>query len=80
RVHIDYHVEVDRHYYSAPYTLAGRQLEARSSARTVELFHRGQRVASHRRSYLRGRHTTLPEHMPSSHRRYAEWTPERLIR
>ncbi len=80
RVHIDYHVELDGHYYSAPYTLAGRQLEARSSARTVELFHRGQRIASHRRSYLRGRHTTLPEHMPSSHRRYAEWTPERLIR
>jgi transposase len=47
RVHIDYHVEVDRHYYSVPYTLVGKQLHARFSAATVEVFHRGVRVASH---------------------------------
>jgi transposase len=80
RVHIDYHVEVDHHYYSVPYPLVGKQLEARASAHTVELFHQGVRVASHLRSHARGRHTTLPEHMPEAHRRYAEWTPERLVR
>jgi len=46
----------------------------------VECFHRGQRVASHVRSMLKGRHTTTPEHMPKAHREYAEWTPQRLIR
>jgi len=80
RVNIDYHVEVDGHYYSVPYQLVRKSLEARYSERTVECFHKGQRVASHVRSHLKGRHTTVAEHMPASHRQYAEWTPQRLIR
>lgn len=79
-VNIDYHVEVEGHYYSVPYQLVRRQLEARYSARTVECFHKGQRVASHIRSWLKGHHTTVAEHMPPSHRHYAEWTPQRLVR
>lgn len=79
RVHIDYHVEVDGHYYSVPHNLVKRQLDVRYSATTVECFHQGQRIASHVRSSLKGRHTTVPEHMPKSHREYAQWTPQRLI-
>jgi transposase len=79
RVNIDYHVEVDGHYYSVPSQLVDKALEARYSERTVECFHQGQRVASHPRSQLKGRHTTVAEHMPTSHRSYAEWTPQRLI-
>jgi transposase len=79
RVHIDYHVEVEGHYYSVPYALVHHQLEARISAQTVELFHKGKRVASHRRSWLKGRHTTVAVHMPKAHRHYAEWTPQRLM-
>ena len=80
RVHIDYHVEVDGHYYSVPYTLVKQALEVRLTEHTVECFHRRQRVASHVRSPLKGRHTTVAEHMPKAHRAYAEWTPERLVR
>jgi len=80
RVNIDYHVEIEGHYYSVPYQLVRKTLEARYSERTVEVFHKGQRVASHPRSHLKGRHTTVPEHMPAAHRSYAEWTPQRLIR
>ena len=80
RVHIDYHVEVDGHYYSVPYALVKQSLEARLTATTVECFHKGQRVASHVRSHLKGRHTTVPEHMPKAHREYAEWSPQRLVR
>jgi transposase len=80
RVHIDYHVEVEGHYYSAPYQLVKQELEVRLSANTVELLHGGKRVASHRRSALKGRHTTVAEHMPRAHRQYASWTPERLVR
>lgn len=79
RVHIDYHIEVDHHYYSVPYVLVGQQLDVRLTATTVEVFQRGQRLASQVRSRERGRHTTLPEHMPKSHREYAHWTPLRLI-
>ncbi|MNF52631.1 IS21 family transposase [Pseudomonas borbori] len=79
RAHIDYHVEVDGHYYSVPYQLVKKQLEVRLTARTVECFHANQRVASHLRSMHKGRHSTLTEHMPKSHREHAEWTPQRLI-
>lgn len=80
RVHIDYHVEMESHYYSVPYQLIKRQLDVRFTANTVECFHKGRRVASHRRSYQKGRHTTLAEHMPKSHRQYQEWSPERFVR
>ena len=77
---LDYHVEIDKHYYSVPFTLIGEEMWARYTARTVEVSHRGKRVACHVRSYVKRAHTTLPEHMPSSHRRYADWTPERIKR
>jgi transposase len=79
RVNIDYHVEIERHYYSAPFGLAREDVEVRVTARTVEIFHKGQCVAGHRRSFTPGRHTTNPEHMPASHRKHLEWTPSRLI-
>lgn len=62
-----------------PHAFVGQELWARFGARTVEVFHRSQRVGSHVRSYQRGAHTTTPEHMPRSHRAHAEWTPTRLI-
>ncbi len=68
------------HYYSAPFRLLREIIEARYTDKTVELFHKNMRVASHLRSHVPYKHTTLPEHMPSSHRRYAEWTPARLLR
>jgi transposase len=80
RVAPDYHVEVDQHYYSVPSRLIREVVEARLTDTTVEIFHRGSRIASHARSHLRNRHTTVPEHMPSAHRRYAEWTPARMMR
>ena len=49
------------------------------TATTVECFDHGKRVAAHLRSGLRGRHTTLPEHMPDAHRKHLEWTPGRLL-
>jgi transposase len=80
RVHIDYHVEIEDHYYSVPYALLHRQVDVRYTALTVEIFHRGQRVASHRRSARPGGHTTVDAHRPKSHQRYLEWTPQRLVR
>jgi len=79
-VHIDYHVEVDKHRYSVPYQLVHKKVDVRSTQATVEVFFKGKRVAGHKRSAHKGRFTTLTEHMPKKHRDYAEWTPERLIR
>jgi len=80
KVHIDYHLEIDGHYYSVPYQLVRQRLDSRVTATTVEFFHKGKRVASHQRSYLKGRHTTVKEHMPENHRQYLEWSPERFLR
>jgi transposase len=80
RVALDYHVELHGHWYSVPYRLVREVVDARITDQTIELFHRGTRVASHLRSPLRHRHTTVPDHMSSAHRRYAEWTPTRLLR
>ncbi len=80
RVHIDYHVQVAGHYYSVPYQLVKEELDARMTATTVELFRKGRRVASHVKGRRKGGFTTLDEHMPASHRHYAKWTPERLVR
>src|SRR5262245_8271364 len=79
RVHIDYHVEVDGHYSSVPYRLVKQQLDVRLSAQVVEVFHTGKRVASHQRSALKGRHTTVVVHMHKAHQHDAEWTPQRLV-
>ncbi len=80
RVGVDYHVEVEDHFYSVPYCFARSQVEARLTPRTVEIFLKGERVAAHLRASGNRRHTTVPEHMPSSHRRYADWTIERIRR
>jgi transposase len=79
RANTDYHVEIDRHYYSVPYQFAGQQLEARYTATSIEIFHGGKRVASHARSSAAYRHTIIPEHMPKSHQAHLEWTPSRLV-
>jgi transposase len=78
RIGVDYHVDVDGHFYSVPYRFARQQIEVRLTARTVEIFFKGERIAAHLRTSGNGRHTTTPEHMPSSHRRYADWTIERI--
>jgi transposase len=76
---IDYHVEFERHYYSVPHALVGQEVELRVTRTMREVLYRHRRVASHVRSSVRGAYTTLPEHMPASHRAHHEWTPQRLI-
>ena len=80
RVSLDYHVEIDGFFYSVPHGLIREQVDVRATTRTIELFHRGTRVAAHQRRYGGRWHGTDPDHMPSAHRRYAEWTPERFRR
>lgn len=79
RVNIDYHVEIEHHYYSVPFRLVQEPVEARIRLATVEIFHNGRRVATHARKSVAGGFSTLPEHRPPKHRHYLEWTPERLV-
>jgi transposase len=79
RVNIDYHVEFDNHWYSVPYQLTQQEVEVRATAATVEIFHRGLRVASHARSHVAHVATTVNDHRPKAHQRHLEWTPSRLV-
>ena len=75
----DYHVRLEEHHYSIPYELIRQQLWARLTASTVEIFRSGKRVACHRRAAPGDTgYTTLREHMPASHRRHVEVTPQAL--
>ena len=79
RVAPDYHVEIDGHWYSTPYRLIRELVDVRIADKTVEIFHKGQRITSHARAPNRRGHTTIADHMPSAHRRYGKWTPGGLI-
>ena len=79
KVHTDYHIEVQKHWYSVPYSLLGKKVDVRLTHRSVEIFHKAQRVAAHRRTSARPGHTTIDSHMPRAHRRYANTTPATLI-
>jgi transposase len=80
RVNVDYHIEVERHYYSVPHSLLRKQVDVRLAARTVEVLHGGKRVAVHARSHRIGGFTTDPGHRPKSHQKHVEWSPDRLVR
>jgi len=81
RVNLDYHVEFNRCFFSVPHALVHERVEIRSTATSLEVFYKGQRVALHRRPtyFAPGGYSTIPEHMPKAHRRHLEWTPTRLI-
>lgn len=78
-VHIDYHVEYEGHFYSVPYQYRGEVVELRATSTTLEVLRKGKRIASHARSFLKGKATTLNEHRPKSHQQYGDWPPERII-
>lgn len=79
KVNFDYHIEVERHYYSVPYWLIQQEVRLKLSEGLVEVFHDSKRVACHERSRLPYRHTTLPEHMPPEHWAYKRQSKQRFV-
>lgn len=75
----NYHVEIDKHHYSVPFTLIKKDLQVRYNSKIVEIFYNNGRIASHLRSYSVNGYTTNPHHMPKNHQAQIEWTPERII-
>jgi len=77
KVNLDYHIALDKHFYSVPYTYLKKTIDCRLSASSIECFYQNQRIAHHKRSFAPG-HSTLREHMPPKHLAYIDPTPERL--
>jgi transposase len=63
-----------------PHRFARSEVEVRLTPRAVEIFLKGEGIAAHLRASGNHRHTTVSEHMPSGHRRYADWPVERIRR
>jgi transposase len=80
KVHLDYHVELERRYYSVPYALVGKTVDLRITAEAVEIFLKGQRVAAHLKGSYKGQFTTDPAHRPAGHQAVVELNHERLLR
>ncbi len=79
RVNIDYHIQLEKCFYSVPYLLVRKEVDVQYSDHIVEIFHKNKRVAAHTRLYQTGAYSTKKEHMASAHKAYAEWTPSRMI-
>jgi transposase len=85
RVGVDYHVELEHHYYSVPYQHARKAVELRYTTSVVEILCEGKRIAAHQRvmriGYQHGlsSQTTVSEHMPKAHGAHLEWSSERLL-
>ena len=79
KVHMDYHVEYNKHYYSVPYKYVKKTVELKITTNTVSIFYKSNRIASHAYSSKRGFHTTISDHMPEKHRKYHEWSPARFL-
>jgi transposase len=77
-VNMDYHVELDKYYYSVPYVLAHESVYVRYTRHVVEIFHNNKRVASHVKN-PQERYSTQPEHMPKAHQEILGVTAEKLI-
>jgi len=78
KVHIDYHIEVEKHYYSVPHALIKQKIEAHVSGELVRLYHHGKPIAVHPRSHRIGGHSTIEDHMPIAHQKQAQWSPQRF--
>jgi len=76
----NYHISVDRMFYSVPHEYIKKQVSIRLTNRIVEVFLNSERIASHIRKHgYPGQYSTLPEHMPEDHRKYTQWNSERFI-
>lgn len=79
KVSYNYHIAVEKNYYSVPFSYLSKQVDVRLSGNLVEIFYGGKRIASHRRIYEGvGKYTTLTEHMPENHRLYESWNSQRI--
>jgi transposase len=79
RVNIDYHITAEFNYYSVHFQMVKKEVDVRMTESIIEIFYKGKRVASHRRSYKKGMMVTDPAHRPKSHQKHMEWTPSKLI-
>ena len=79
KVLFNYHISYEGMLYSVPYEYIKQKVDIRATESTIQIFHKQNRIATHRR--LRGRsgqYSTITEHMPLEHQEYLEWNGDRF--
>jgi len=81
KVQFNYHVYIpaDKHYYSVPSDYRGKRVKIKCTAWNVEISYNNIRIAFHPRDITPGHYSTKKEHMPSHHKFYSGWSPQRFI-
>lgn len=78
-VQFNYHISVDGMLYSVPYEYIKQKVDVRVTDKTIEVFCKHERIASHLRLHGRqGQYSTIVEHMPKDHQKYLEWSGDRF--
>jgi hypothetical protein len=75
----DYLITSGKCKYSVPYEFIGKEVEIRSTEKTVEAYYHGHRIASHVRRAYSSEPVYLPEHMPEKHRKYLAYNTESFL-
>ena len=76
---LNYHINLEKSYYSVPYQLVNKKVEVWFSNKIVDIYYEGKKVATHPKSSKKGKYFTLSEHMASAHKKYLEWNPGRIL-
>lgn len=69
----------DKHYYSVPFQYIRKKVKLLFTSSTVEVYHKYNRIALHRRNLKPYYYTTEKEHLASTHQFITDWTPQRFI-
>jgi len=78
-VQYNYHVSVDKQFYSVPYEYIKHRVEVRVTSRVIEIFFEGSRICSHIRLTGRpGQYSTTESHMPPKHQQYLRWDGDKF--
>ena len=64
-----------KNYYSVPYRYISKQVELRYDTRRLEVYYKGDRIASHVTSQAKGQYITEPSHLSSNNAAYIKWSP-----
>jgi transposase len=77
KVQLNYHIQVERMYYSVPYDYVRENVDIRLTTDLIEVYFKEVRIASHKRLYGEiGQFSTNKDHMPDNHRLYLDHNPE----
>ena len=70
---------LDKHYYSVPYQYIRKKVKLLYTSSSVEIYHKYNRIAVHKRNPRQYYYTTVTEHLATTHQFLKQWSPQGFI-